>query len=338
MAQIYKFFPTKTNNLTLFYDYSYSLSENLTGTVEGDIDMRTDVFCTDKLVELRLVEHSLYLFVNTRQYDLNALFLRHQAEVRKVVDTRGIDEGHLTHTDDTHFGASVSQSAHNLLELITGTEEVGTVDLVDLYALRNGEVFKVAQLEVAFLLGRVDLVADDLDIGRLSHTTHEEQTGADKSHLDGNGKVEDDCQQERHPEDNDIALGVLHNAGERTPSAHAIAHDDEYTSQTGHRDILRQRHEKEEDEQQYSSMDDTGYRRTSAIIDVGHGAGNGTCGRNTAKEWRGQVGHTLGYQLGIRRMAGAYDTVGYRSREQLLDGTEDGNGDGWRHQPFNDLP
>ena len=71
-------------------------------------------------------------------------------------------------------------------------------------------MLQVAQLEVALLLGGVNLVADNLDIGCLSHTAHEEQTGTDKAHLNSNGQVENNGQQERYPQHDDVALRVLH--------------------------------------------------------------------------------------------------------------------------------
>ena len=122
------------------------------------------------------------------------------------------------------------------------------------------------------------------DIGGLGHTTHEEQTGADESDLDGDGEVEDDRQQEGDPQDDDVALGVLQDRSEGAPATHVVADDDQHTSQTGHRDVLCQRHEEEEDEQQHGSVDDTSHRRATAIIDVGHRTGDGSSGGNTAEE------------------------------------------------------
>ncbi len=89
------------------------------------------------------------------------------------MDARGVDERYLTHADDTDTGPLMVQSTHDLLETVTGTEEVRTVDLVDLHTLGDGEMLEVAQLEVAVFLLRIDLLGDDLDISGLSHTAHE---------------------------------------------------------------------------------------------------------------------------------------------------------------------
>ena len=300
--------------------------------------MRTDVLLTQEGIEAGFVEHLLHTRVDTRENHLDALTLRHETEVGEVVDARRIDKGHLSHADDTHLRTLMAQGTHDLLEFITGTEEVRTVDLIDLHTLGNREVFQVAHEEVALLFVGIDLVADDTHVGGLSHTAHEEQTGADETDLDGDGKVEDDREQEGDPEDDDIALRVLQDAQERTPATHVIAHDDKHTSQTGHGDILCQRHEEEEDEQQHGGVDDTRNRRATAIVDVGHRTGDGTGGRDTAEERTGQIGHTLGDEFGIRVVTVADDTISHGGREQRLNGTEDGNGDGGRHEALDNVP
>ena len=68
-------------------------------------------------------------------------------------------------------------------------------------------------------------------------------------------------------------------------------------------------------------MDDTCDRRTSAIVDVGHRTGNGTCSRNTAKQRRNDVGYTLTNELCVRVVMVADHTVCYCGREKTLNGT-----------------
>ena len=65
--------------------------------------MRTDVLLTQEGIEAGFVEHLLHTRVDTRENHLDTLTLRHETEVGEVVDTRGIDKGHLTHTDDAHL-------------------------------------------------------------------------------------------------------------------------------------------------------------------------------------------------------------------------------------------
>ncbi len=150
----------------------YFLCCYLSGSFEGLVDVGTDVLLAEHRVEASLVEHGLHFLVHTGEHYLYALTLRHETEVGEVVDTRGIDERHLTHSDDADSGLLplMAQHTHDLLETVTGAEEVGTVDLIHFHALRNGEVLKVAHLEVAVFLLGVNLVADDLDVGGLSHT------------------------------------------------------------------------------------------------------------------------------------------------------------------------
>ena len=215
----------------------------------------------------------------------------------------------------------MTQGTHNLLKLITGSEEVRTVDFVNLYTLGYRQMLEVAHLEVALLLFRINLIADHLHIGRLCHTTHEEQTSANQTYLDSDGQVENNGEQEGHPKYDHIALRILQDAEERTPTTHIIAYNHQYTSQTSHGDKLCQWHEEQEYQQQHSSVDNTGYRRTTTIINIRHGTGNGTSSRDTAKDRTGEIGHTLSNELGIRIMAIANHTIGYRCRQQRLDGT-----------------
>ena len=254
---------------------------NLTGTSQRQVNVVTDVLLAQQLVEAVALQHCLYLGYDTREHDGDTFFLAHQTEVLQVVQARAVDKRHLTHTDDAHLGP-LAVASHDVLETVTGTEEVGTIDLVDLHALGDGQVLQIAGLHVGILV-QVDLVVDHLHVGSLRHTLHKEQAGTDDTHLDGNGEVEDDSEQEGDDEHSDVALRVAHQGLERAPSTHAIAHDDKHAGQTGHRDVLCQGHEQQEDEQQYHSMDNARNGRTSTIINIGHGAGDGSRSRYATK-------------------------------------------------------
>ena len=58
------------------------------GAFKGQVDVRADVLLAEHGVEAGLVEHGLNGRVHTREHHLDALGLRHQTEVRQVVDTR----------------------------------------------------------------------------------------------------------------------------------------------------------------------------------------------------------------------------------------------------------
>ena len=79
-------------------------------------------------------------------------------------------------------------------------------------------------------------------------------------------------------------------------------------------------------------MDDTSHRRAAAIVDIRHGAGNGSRGRDTAKERRHEVGHTLRHEFGVAIVAVANHTIGNGSRKQTLNGAQNSNGEGHRHE------
>ena len=58
------------------------------------------------------------------------------------MDTRRVYKRHLTHTDDAHL-RTVAEARHDFLETVAGTEEVRTVNLVDLHSVGNNQVFVV---------------------------------------------------------------------------------------------------------------------------------------------------------------------------------------------------
>ncbi len=76
-------------------------------------------------------------------------------------------------------------------------------------------------------------------------------------------------------------------------------------------------------------MDDAGDGRAATIVDVGHRTGDSTRSRYSAEDRRRQVGQSLSDEFCVGAMTVADDTVGHSSRKQRLDGTEDGDGDGW---------
>ena len=77
-------------------------------------------------------------------------------------------------------------------------------------------------------------------------------------------------------------------------------------------------------------MNDAGHRSSTAVVDIGHGAGNGSRTGDSAEERRTEIGHTLTDELLIGIVVIASHTVGHRSREQGFDGAEYGNDHGRR--------
>ena len=129
------------------------------------------------------------------------------------MNTGGIYERNLAHTDDTNLW-TVAEGCHHFLKLITCTEEERTIDLIYLHALRDGVVVEVGGKEVKLLVQVNLVIGDRLDIGSLCHSLHEEQASTYQTYLDGNRQVEDDGEEEGNQEDGDITLRVLHQCEE----------------------------------------------------------------------------------------------------------------------------
>ena len=79
-------------------------------------------------------------------------------------------------------------------------------------------------------------------------------------------------------------------------------------------------------------MDDAGNRRAATIVDVRHRAGNGSRSGDATKEWRYHVCHTLRNEFHVRVMLVADNAIGYCRRQQALYGSENGYGEGNRHE------
>ena len=174
--------------------------------------MVADVVSTYNLFEIVAAQYCINLLVNARENDGDALLLTHQTHVLQIVQSGGVDEGNLTHTDNAHLGTA-AVACHDILEAVAGTKEVGTVNLVDLDTFRNGEVLQVATLHVCILV-EVYLVEYGMDIGGLCHAAHEEQTGTDESELNSHGEIEDDGEEESEQQHGNIALGIAQHSQE----------------------------------------------------------------------------------------------------------------------------
>lgn len=288
-----------------------------------------------KLAEAVVLEHAVDIGRDAREHDVRAFAVAHFAEVVQVVDARGINERHAAHADDAHLGMIV-EGGHEFLKLVGNAEEVRAVDLVHLHTLGNDEVLFV-HFGIGFVVG-VDLVGNHLDLGGLGHAAHEEEAGDEQAHFDGDGEVEDDGEEEGDEQHDDVALGVLHQLHEGAPSAHVVAHDDQHAGQARHGDEGSQRHEHEEDDEQYGSMDDAGHGGASAVVDVGHRTGNGSRARDAAEERGAEVGHALADEFLVGVVVVAAYTVGHGGRKERLNGTEHGNHHGGGEESLEVFP
>ena len=313
-----------------------SLFYHFFGALEGGVDVGADVLFAQFVAEACVVEHFVHFFLHAGEHYLCAFAATHGAERLQVVDAGGVDEGHAAHADDAHLGM-VGHARHEVFKLVGDAEEVGAVDFVYLYALGDDEVFLFVELYVDFF-GGVNLVGNEFHLGGLGHAAHEEQTGDDEAHLDGNGEVEDDGEQEGDEQHGDVALGVLHQGAEGAPAAHVVRHDDEHAGQASHGDVGGKGHEHEEDEQEHDGMDDARNGSTAAVVDVGHGAGDGSRGGDTAEEGCADVGDALADELLVRVVAVARYAVGHGGREEALDGAEHSDGHGRGEEELHLLP
>ena len=181
-------------------------------------------------------------------------------------------------------------------------------------------------------LGHVELIFQYRNLHILRHAAQEEQHGQQQTYLDGDGEVENDGENECRGENGHIGFGVFQQRTHGAPAAHVVGHDDEYAGQTGHGYQLDEGHEQQEDGQQYHGMYDAGHGGAAAVVDVGHGAGDGSRHGNAAEERHHDVGDALADELGVGVVVFTHGTIGHGGREQRLDGAQDGDGEGRREQ------
>ena len=125
-----------------------------TSTIHCYGDMAADILLTNEFVESSFGQYLHYLGVYAREYNVHFLLQALLTKVGEVVHTCRVDEGHLTHADDAH-GGDAAHVVHHLFEAVGNTEEVGAIDFVYLYTLRDDEMLNVVG-EVA-ICGKVNL-------------------------------------------------------------------------------------------------------------------------------------------------------------------------------------
>ena len=199
---------------------------------------------------------------------------------------------------------------HQVVELVGDAEEVRAVDFIDSAAFRNDEVLLVD----CHIRGvaKVYFILDDRDFGGLHDALHEEGAGQDEADLNRDGEVEDNRQEEGHAKHDDVALRVLQQASNRAPAAHIVSHDDEYCGQRSHRNILGIRHQEKQDGKQHDGMDDACNRCLTSVVDVRHGARDGSRCWNASEKRRHHVRHTLCNKFHVRVVLVADNTVCHR--------------------------
>ena len=83
-------------------------------------------------------------------------------------------------------------------------------------------------------------------------------------------------------------------------------------------------------------MNDTRHRRATAVVDIGHRAGDSTRSRNTAEERHHDVRYTLRNELRVRVMLIADHAVRYHRGEERFNSTEHGDREGGREEFLNE--
>ena len=176
-----------------------------------------------------------------------------------------------------------------------------------------------------------------MDVRSLHHTADKEDNRKQDTYLYGNGEVDQDRESECQKQDGDIGLVSLEKILERAPFTHSVGYHNKDGCKAGERDIDSIWHEEEIDQQEDDGMDDSGNRRLSAVVDVGHGSRNGSGGRDSAEHRRDDVGNTFTDEFGVGIVLSSGDTVSHHCCQERFDGTEDCNRECRREQILDSL-
>ena len=269
----------------------------------------------------RLLQSLPHIGINAREDDGLVLLESRVDEDLEVVDARSVDEVNPTHTDNTDGFAH--PIALQLLEPIGHAKEEGTLNLIDLGICGNHE-FLIALTVVV----ERHLLLHNRDVHALHNSFEEENNGQDEAHLDSDSQVEDDRQEQGEEEDSDIATRLAAHRTDGPPATHIIRHNNQHTSQAGHRNEAHKAAQEEQNQEQNEGVNDTCNGSAAAIIDVGHRAGNSTRRGDTAKEGNYHIGNTVGDKLRVGVVPVANHTVGHHCRQEALNGTQHSDSEG----------
>ena len=205
------------------------------GDFESLVDVGANVVVADIFREFVLLKDLTDRRVDTREDNRDAGAVALLYKVREVVDSRRVYKRYLAHTDNPD-ARLILHPGHYIVEFACNAEEIRTVNLIYLNSVWNVEMLKVEVVELTVLI-RVDFLCQHAHLGGLCHAAHAEEASHDNAHLDSDGEVEDDGEDERKAQNSHVALGVAQHLENGAPSAHVVAHHHKNTRQTCHGNI-----------------------------------------------------------------------------------------------------
>ena len=124
----------------------------------------------------------------------------------------------------------------------------------------------------------------------LCHAAQEEDNGQQQPDFDGDRKIEYNGQQEGDDKYRHVRFRIFQQGTYRAPTAHVIGNDDQYTGEARHGHELDKRHKEQEYQQKDDSVYYTGNGSAPAVVDIGHGTGNGSGDRDSPEERNHDIG------------------------------------------------
>lgn len=211
------------------------------------------------------------------------------------MDSRRIDKGDFPHADNAHQ-RTIGHTTHQFVELGGYPEEERAFYLVNFHAFGYFQDFVGSR----FGSGRnIELVVEYRYLRGLCHAAQEEDNGQQQPDFDGDRKIEYNGQQEGDDKYRHVRFRIFQQGTYRAPTAHVIGNDDQYTGEARHGHELDKRHKEQEYQQKDDSVYYTGNGSAPAVVDIGHGTGNGSGDRDSPEERNHDIGGSLCDKLGI---------------------------------------
>ena len=194
--------------------------------------------------------------------------------------------------------------------MLHGTEEEGTFHVENFHAFRDVQLGGRA-VSIIFLIIFQQFVFDGGNIADLGHAAHEEQGGQHHAYFHGYNEVHKHGQQEGDYQHRRILPGPFQQTAERVYFTHVVAHYRQNARQDSQGNLLGIVGKGHQNGQQGQGVNHTGNRAFSSSLDVSGGAGNGSGGRNAAKQGGSDVADTLCNQLHVGLVAPSGHAVRY---------------------------
>lgn len=299
-------------------------AKNFPCAVQRGIDIRENVLFADFLEKSRLGKRDDRLGMDARKKQRRAFGATFRKQPLDHLDSRGIDRRDLPHPENQNPRVR-TRHVERGLEFFDSAKEKRTHDFKNGDTMRNvttRDVVRVRKLLVvlAKLFGHI------FHFRHIRHSADEKDCGQKNAHLDGDGQIHDNGQNERREKNGHVALRrALDELREILVAAHVERDLEKDRGERRHRNHFGVLAEQKHDQKQHHRMDQARNRTRRAVPDVRRRARDRPRRRDSAENRGKDVGDSLPHEFRIRTVPRSRHTVGDNRGEERFDGPENRN-------------